>query len=80
MPQSAASHLGLHCLLRHKQSSGEEVQCGLEILTCDPSNQIYNLPSFIVSNSMERSIGLKRVNNVSSEQAKTKYNGIFHLA
>ena len=39
MPQGAASHLGLHCLLRHKQSSGEEVQCGLEILTPEPLNQ-----------------------------------------
>ena len=56
------------------------MQCGLEILTCYPSIQIYNLPSFIVSNSMERSIGLIRVNNVSSEQAKTEQNGIFHLA
>ena len=80
MPQGAASHLGLHCLFRHKQSSGEEVPCGLEILTCDPSIKIYNLPSFIVSISMDSSIGLKRVDNVSSEQAKTKQNGIFHLA
>ena len=59
---------------------GEEVQCGLEILTCNPSIQIYDLTSFIVSNSMERSIGLKRVDNVSSAQAKTKQNRIFHLA
>ena len=36
MHQNVAFHLGLHCLLRLKQSSGTEIQYYLEILTYDP--------------------------------------------
>ena len=38
MPQNAAFHQGLHCLLRQIQSSGTEVHIYFKNSTCDPLN------------------------------------------
>ena len=34
---NAAFHLGLHCLLKPKESSDKEIQFYLKNITCDPS-------------------------------------------
>ena len=49
MPQNAAFHQGLPCLLSQKQSSEKEIQFYFEILTCDPSLYTVDHPKFIVS-------------------------------
>ena len=61
MPQYAAFHQGLHCLLRQNQSSEKNKQYLLEIMTCDPSVYTMDHPDFIICSFMENSIGLKRV-------------------
>ena len=48
MPHYATFHQGLHYLLRLKQSSEEEIQFQLEILTCDPSIYTMNHQKFFV--------------------------------
>ena len=62
MLHSAAFHRGLHCLLRQNRSSVKEIQCFLEIITCDPSIYIMDYPDLNVSNFMENFIGPKWVN------------------
>ena len=37
MPHNVTFHQGVHCLLRHTQSSKKEIQYYLEIIICDPS-------------------------------------------
>ena len=54
MPHYAAFHLGLHCLLRLKRSSGKEIQSFFEIITCDPSIYTMNHPKFIASYQVEK--------------------------
>ena len=54
MPNNAAFHQGMHCLLKQKQSSEKEIQFFLEIITC-------NHPDLIACYFMESSIGLKMV-------------------
>ena len=49
MLHDAAFHQGRNCLLTQKQSSGEEIQLYLEIITCDPSNYTMDHPKLIVS-------------------------------
>ena len=63
MPDSAAFHQGLHCLLRQNQSSEKEVYFFffLEIITCIPSIYKMARPDITVSSFMEISIVLKRV-------------------
>ena len=48
MPQYAAFHQGLHCLLRLKQSSGIEIHHNLENSTCRQLNYTMGSPILIV--------------------------------
>ena len=64
MPHNAAFHQGLHCLLRQNQSSEKEIQYILKIITCDPSIYSMDHRDLTVSNLLENSIGLKRVNGL----------------
>ena len=56
MPQNAAFHQDLHCLLLQKQSSEQEMQFYFEIITCDPLMYAMDLPKFIVSIQKEEFI------------------------
>ena len=48
MPHTAAFHQCLHCLLRGKGSSEQELHFYLEIITCDPSIYTMDNPKFTV--------------------------------
>ena len=48
MLHNAAFHQGLHCLLKQKRSSENEIQY-LEITKCDPSIYLMDLSRFIVA-------------------------------
>ena len=61
MPQNAAFHQGVHCLLRQNQSSEKAIHYFLKIINCDPSTYIMDHPDFIVCSFVENSIGLKTV-------------------
>ena len=61
MLHNAAFHLGLHCLLRLKESSDKKKSIYLEIITCDPSLYTMNHPKFIVTYQVEESIRIQRV-------------------
>ena len=56
MPLNTAFHKGLHCLLRQKLSSENEIQFNLEIITCNPLIYTMDHPKFIVSNQKEEPI------------------------
>ena len=45
---NAAFHLGLHCLLKPKESSDKEIQFYLKNITCDPSIKMDH-PKFTLS-------------------------------
>ena len=60
MQHIAAFHLGLHCLLRLKQSSGTEIH-NLENSTGVPFKCTMDNPIFIVSICMRKSIRIQRV-------------------
>ena len=62
MPQNAAFHQGLHCLLRQNPSSERKIQYFQEIITYDPLVYTMEHPDFIVCSFLENSIGLKRFN------------------
>ena len=50
MPHNAAFHLGLHCLLRQKQTSEKDIKFYLEIITCDPLIFTMNHPKLYPTN------------------------------
>ena len=56
MQHYAAFYLGLHCLLRSKQSSGTKIQHNLENSTCDPLKYTMGSPILILSKCMGKSI------------------------
>ena len=62
MPQNVAFHQVLHCLPRQKQSSETKIQHFQEIITYHSLIYIMDHPALTVSNFMENSIGLIRVN------------------
>ena len=64
VPHNVAFHQGLHCLLSQNRSSEKEIQYVLEIITCDPSIYTMNHQDLTVTNFLENSIGLKRVNGL----------------
>ena len=62
MLHNAAFHQGLHCLVRHRRSSGKEIQCVLEVVTCDPAILTTDHPDVAECSFMEKNFCLKRVN------------------
>ena len=68
MPQDAAFHMGLHCLLRLNKSSEKEIQYffwKLIITSVTPQYNTMDHLVFIVYSYMENSISLKRVHLIS---------------
>ena len=63
MQHNAAFHLGLHCLLRFKQSSGTEIHHNIKNSTCDPFKYTMGSPILIVSIGMGKSIRIRKVKN-----------------
>ena len=61
MQLNAAYHLGLHCLLRLKQSSGTEIHHNWETPTCDPLKCIMDNLIHIAFICLGKSIGIQRV-------------------
>ena len=61
MQHIAAFHQGLHCLQRSKQLSGTEIHHNLENFICDPLKYTMDIPIFIVSICMVKSIRIQRV-------------------
>ena len=55
MPCKATFHQGLHCLLRQNMITAGEC------IACNPSIYTMDHPDLSVSNFMEKSVGLKRV-------------------
>ena len=64
MLHNVALHHGLHCLLSQKQSSEQEIEFILKVITCDRSIYTMDNPDFIVYSFMENYIGLKKVNSI----------------
>ena len=60
MPQHAAFHKGLHCLLRQKRYSEKEIQFYLQNLNCNPSIFTMDHSKFIVQHQKEESISTIR--------------------
>ena len=61
MPQNAAFHQGLHCLLIQYQYSEKEIQFYMKITTSNPSIYTQDHSDITVSNLIENSISLQLV-------------------
>ena len=71
MQHNAAFHMGPHCLLIIKQTSGTEVQLNLEISTCEPLKYTMGNTKLTVSICMGKSIRIQRVENLPGKSTLT---------
>ena len=58
MPQNEAFHQGIHCLLLRTYKIFRERNINRGMITCDPLMFTMDLPKFIVSSQMEKSINV----------------------
>ena len=76
MLHNGALHQGLHCLLRHNQSSEKVIQYFLENITCELSIYTMDYPDFFVCSFMEKSISLKSVKGGFSAYVCDKFQNL----
>ena len=62
MSQNAEFLQGMHCLLRQNLYSDKEIQCFMEFITLTLNIYTIDYPDLTVSNFMEKSIDLQKVN------------------